>query len=131
MGQSMARNRKTQSVAVRFGPAVKASVLCLLIGGSGIGYVWQKEQIVRLSNEFKRRETQLLTLEKKNEKLRKQLAVLRSVESLESRIKELKLNLAPPQPSQVWCLTDPGPEIPAPEPIQQFASRNDHATAIR
>jgi len=44
----MARNRKSQSAAIRFGPALKAFLLCLLIGGSGIGYVWQKDQIGRL-----------------------------------------------------------------------------------
>jgi len=113
----MARNRKAQSVAVRFGPAVKASVLCLLIGGSGVGYVWQKEQIVRLGYGVKK-------------KLRKQLAFLRSVEYLEGRIRELKLNLAPPQPSQIWCLPEPGPDVPTAEPVQQFASRNDHAVAL-
>jgi hypothetical protein len=52
------------------------------------------------------------------------------VEYLEGRIKELKLNLAPPQPSQIWCLPEPGPDIPTPEPVQQFASRNDHAVAL-
>jgi hypothetical protein len=41
----MARNRKNQSAAMRFGPVLKALLLCLLIGGSGIGYVWQKDQI--------------------------------------------------------------------------------------
>jgi hypothetical protein len=126
----MARNRKAQSVAVRFGPAVKASVLCLLIGGSGVGYVWQKEQIVRLGYEVKKRELRLFALDKDNEKLRKQLAFLRSVEYLEGRIKELKLNLAPPQPSQIWCLPEPGPDVPTAEPVQQFASRNDHAAAL-
>jgi hypothetical protein len=118
----MARNRKAQSVAIRFGPAVKASVLCLLIGGSGVGYVWQKEQIIRLSYEFKKRELTLMSLEKENEKLRKQLAYLRSVEFLEGRIKDLKLNLGPPQPSQIWRLTEPGLETPGQEQLQQIAS---------
>jgi hypothetical protein len=41
----MAKNRKYQSAAVRFGPALKAFLLCAVIGGSGVGYVWQKSQI--------------------------------------------------------------------------------------
>ena len=48
MQMNMARNRKYQSAAIRFGPALKALLLCLLIGGSGVGYVWQKDQIIRL-----------------------------------------------------------------------------------
>ena len=87
-------------------------------------------QIVRLSQEFKKRETNLVRLEKENEKLRKQLAFLRSVDYLEGRIKDLKLNLAPPQPSQIWRLTEPGPEPSAPEQTPQIASRNDHALAL-
>ena len=42
----MARNRKNQSAVVRFGPAVKALLLCLFIGGSGVGYVWQQNQLL-------------------------------------------------------------------------------------
>ena len=48
----MARNRKYQSAASRFGPALKAFLLCLLIGGSGIGYVWQKDQISQLGQQI-------------------------------------------------------------------------------
>ena len=38
----MAKNLKNQAAAIRFGPALKASFLCLLIGGAAVGYVWQK-----------------------------------------------------------------------------------------
>jgi hypothetical protein len=44
----MAKNRKNQSAAIRFGPALKALGLCLLIGGAAVGYVWQKNQIDQL-----------------------------------------------------------------------------------
>ena len=88
----MARNRKAQTVAVRFGPAVKACVLCLLIGGTGVGYVWQKEQIVRLGQEYRRRELRLLLLEKDNEKLRKQLAY-----SLADLIQVVRVQTWPPR----------------------------------
>jgi|ERR1051326_4376937 hypothetical protein len=126
----MARNRKAQSVAIRFGPAVKASLLCLLIGGSGVGYVWQKDQIARLGQQFKAKETRLMSLEKCNEGLRKQLAFLRSVQALEARIKELKLDLTPPQASQIWRLTEPDSSAPVPELAQPLVTRNDHVVAL-
>ena len=55
----MARNRKYQSAAIRFGPALKAFLLCLLIGGSAVGYVWQKNQIYQLGQQIKLREANL------------------------------------------------------------------------
>ena len=55
----MAKNRKYQSAALRYGPAFKAFLLCLLIGGSGVGYVWQKNQIYELGQQIKKRELRL------------------------------------------------------------------------
>src|SRR5215471_334129 len=108
----MARNRKSQSVAIRFGPALKAFLLCLLIGGSGVGYVWQKEQISKLGSQLKLRESKLLMLEKLNETLRRQLANMRSPQYLEARIKEANLGLVPPQPGQILRLNEPSAEPP-------------------
>jgi hypothetical protein len=103
----MARNRKSQSAAIRFGPALKAFLLCLLIGGSGIGFVWQKDQITRLAQQIKTREVRLKHLTDDNENLRKQLATMRSPRFLESKIKELNLGLVAPQPMQIWRLNEP------------------------
>jgi uncharacterized protein YqjF (DUF2071 family) len=110
----MAKNRKSQSAANRFGPAIKALVICLLIGGSGIGYVWQKEQIIRLGQEIKRREVRRSALEDQNDKLRKQLGNIRSPAWIEARIKQLNLGLLPPQQAQVWRLPEPSTNSPAP-----------------
>src|SRR5215216_6449066 len=106
----MARNRKYQSAAIRFGPALKALLLCILIGGSGVGYVWQKNQIYQLGQEIKKREVCLDKMEDQNEKNRRQLGIMRGPQFLERRIKELNLGLAPAQPSQVWRLTEAVPE---------------------
>lgn len=103
----MARNRKHQSAVIRFGPALKAFLLCLLIGGAGVGYVWQKNQIYQLGQQIRKRELRLAELGEQNEKLKKQLAMMRSPQFLEMRIKELNLGLTAPQPSQVWRLIEP------------------------
>ena len=79
MHDSMARNRKHQSAAIRFGPTLKALLLCLLIGGSGVGYVWQKDQIYKLGQQIKKREVRLRELADNNEKLRKQLGTMLSL----------------------------------------------------
>ena len=103
----MARNRKYQSAAIRFGPALKAAFLCLLIAGSAIGYVWQKNEIYRLSQRIHQSEMCLKQVTDSNEKLRLKLADLRSPMMLDQRARELNLGLAPAQPAQVWRLPEP------------------------
>jgi hypothetical protein len=121
----MARNRKSQSAAIRFGPALKALLLCLLIGGSGVGYVWQKEQISKLGYQRKLRELRLRALETQNEALRKQLANMRSPTFLEKRIKEANLGLVLPQTAQILRLKEPGPESLPGGHEQQYAAKID------
>ena len=120
----MARNRKYQSAAIRFGPAVKAFLLCVVIGGSGVGYVWQKSQISELGQQIRRRELRLAELVEQNEKLKKQLDMMRSPQFLEDRIKELNLGLVTPQPSQICRLTEPAPEAVRRNGETQYAQQN-------
>ena len=105
----MAKNRKYQSAAIRFGPALKAFLLCLLIGGSGVGYVWQKSQIYELGKMIKQRENRLGELRDQNKKLGDQLAMLRSPRKLEERVRELNLGLGQPRPASVIRLLEPVP----------------------
>jgi hypothetical protein len=126
----MAKNRKNQSVAIRFGPAIKALLLCLLIGGFGIGYVWQKEQINRLGQQQKERENHLKRLTMDNKERAKQLADMRNPEFLIAKIKEMKLELAPPQPSQIWRLPEPPVDGP-PEAEPQYAARERGAPGVQ
>ena len=109
----MAKNRKNQSAAIRFGPAIKAFLLCAMIGGAGVGYVWQKGKIGELGRQISRREKRVVELQGQNEKLRKQLGLMRSPQFLEMRVKELNLGLVPPSSAQVWRLSEPALE-PAP-----------------
>jgi hypothetical protein len=105
----MAKNRKYQSAAIRFGPALKAFLLCLLIGGSGVGYVWQKSQIFELAKMIKNREIKLAELREQNKKLSIQLATLQLPRNLENRVRELNLGLVPPRPGSVVRLLEPMP----------------------
>mgnify|MGYP001237777729 CR=1 FL=1 len=122
----MAKNRKNQSAAIRFGPALKAFGLCLLIGGASLGYVWQKNQIDQLGRQRVARETKLLELKDQNKKLRDQLAMLQSPARLQQKLLELNLGLIPPSPRDVWRLPAPGvPPAGAADraPLRQLAVR--------
>lgn len=126
----MARNRKNQSAAIRFGPAIKALLLCALIGGFGIGYVWQKEQINRLGRQKKEREIALGKLIRENEERRRMLAGMRNPEYLLSKIKEMKLELVAPQPSQIWWLPEPLPP-PVRDSEPRFAARDADPSGLQ
>jgi hypothetical protein len=104
---------------------LKAFLLCLVIGGSGVGYVWQKNQIYELGKQIKQREQRLGVLEQQSEKLKKQLATMRTVQSLEDSIKKLNLGLGQPQPGQVWRLAEPARDGMAATNETQYAAA-DH-----
>ena len=105
----MAKNRKNQSAAIRFYPALKALFLCLLIAGLALGYVWQKSQIYQLGRQITACESRLMQIRDENQRLSDQLAVLRSPVVLDQRVRELKLGLVPAQPMQIYQLVEPPP----------------------
>ena len=120
----MAKNRKNQSAAIRFGPALKALFLCLLIAGSAVGYVWQKSQIYQLGQQIRQREVRLARLQNDDRKLSDQLSILRSPTMLDRRGRELNLGLSPAQPMQVLRLAEPASAPPESKILtRQFAER--------
>lgn len=118
----MARNRKNQPADIRFGPALRAFLLCAAIVACCLGYVWQKKQIDELGAQMRRREARLHDLREQNDKMRKQLAALESVHYLDQRAKELKLGLVIPQPAQVWHLPEPAADQPAAVEERRYAA---------
>jgi hypothetical protein len=125
----MAKNRKYQPAAIRFGPALKAFLLCLLIGGAGVGYVWQKNQIYQLGQQFKLRETRLKLVTDQNNKLEQQLQSMRRPVFLEQRIKDLNLGLVAPPASQVWRLPEPARDSPRAAVERPLAAQEHRAPA--
>jgi cell division protein FtsB len=120
----MARNRKNQAAVIRFGPALKASFLCLIIGGSAIGYVWQKSQIDQLGNQILAREKRLNQLVADNKTLNDQLAILHSPVMLDRRTRELNLGLVPASPTQVVRLEEPPASGANNRSSRQFTQRS-------
>lgn len=102
----MARNRKNQSAAIRLVPALNALMLCLFIGGAGVGYVWYKNQLSLLGQQIREREIRLAEMVQKNNKTRATLKMLCSSLKLNERIKDLNLGLAAPPVSQVVHLVE-------------------------
>lgn len=96
----MAKNRKNMSAAVRFGPAIKALLLCLFIGGAGIGYVWQKTQTSELGRQVTELERRCGDLVRQNQMKANRLDTMRTPKALEEQVVRLKLGLVEPSLSQ-------------------------------
>lgn len=97
----MAKNRRAESAAVRFGPAIKALLLCFLIGGAAIGYVWEKNQLNYWGDQIKKTENRLNELRVENKIRADQLAARMSPVELDARVKRMNLGLVQPSLSQV------------------------------
>ena len=102
----MAGNRKSQSAAAWFGPALYALLLCVLIAGSAIGYVWEKKEIYHLGRQISQGEARLKQMRVDNKGLSDKLGILCSPPMLDRRVRELNLGLVPAQPAQIWRLTE-------------------------
>ena len=121
----MAKNRKSQSAAIRFGPALAALFACLTIAGAAVGYVWQKSEIYQLGRQIRDQENRLAQLQSDDKKLAEQLAILHSPVMLDRRARELNLGLAPAQPMQVVRLLEPSASPENKNLTRQLARRRD------
>ena len=123
---------QNQAAAIRFGPALKASFLCLAhrrLGGRLC--LAEKCQIYRLGQQIRQRETKLAQLQSDNKRFSDQISILHSPVMLDQRAKELNLGLMPATPMQVVRLT----ETPVAPEKNMFApvcpAAGDRAHAVR
>jgi len=121
-------NRKKNGSNVRFGPALKAVLICLITCGLGLGYVWQKQQINTLGGQIKENEIKLEELRRVNKDLGDRLAYLMSPQELDARLRHLNLDLQVPLPRQIVVLVEQREPVArtqpnGPQPELRTASR--------
>ena len=112
----MGRNRKNGS-ATWLVPGAKAALICLLLGGSAIGYVYQKNQLNDLGRQILKSEAELKGYQQSNAHLHRSLLTLHSTVYLEQQVRERKLPLSQPAQNQILTI----PEMP---PNSMLAPRN-------
>lgn len=103
----MARNRRNQSLE-RFVPVLKAFLLCTLIGGAGLGYVWKKSETVEFGRKLGALEKKLKRQQQQNKDLNDTYASLCTPQVLQEKIARWKLDLAMPAQEQIVHLPPPG-----------------------
>ena len=122
----MARNRKNESAASRFAPALKALLLFAFFVTAGVGYVGYKSQTKILGDQKRACELRLSSLQQKNASLQAQLKILQSPVALELQVKKLNsdknnLGLGPPAQTQVVRLVESAPESTPPGSMESSA----------
>jgi hypothetical protein len=124
-------HRKNQDGAIRFVPAVKAVLLCALLGGSCVGYVVQKNQIFSLGETKKKRERRLEELRLANKLLTDRLEAMKAPWRLEDRVKQMNLGLFPAQRAQMIWLDEPGVTAPLPAPATPLSPARPRVEVAR
>jgi|TARA_B100001971_G_scaffold211703_1_gene240007 hypothetical protein len=99
-------NRKIGHSAVRFAPAFKAVLICLVTCSLGLGYVWQKQQINTLGEQIKENEIKLNDFRRENKRRADALSFFKSPQELDLRLRQLNLNLVVPHPGRIWVLPE-------------------------
>ncbi len=107
------RNRQTHIQAATI---AKVVALSLFLGGSGVGYVFQKGQIDGLAKQIKANDEVLNELETRQQSLKLKLEKSTSRAQLELARRHFDLPLV--QPDRRHVLTLPEPRIDAPRIIQ-------------
>lgn len=103
-------NRKNNSAGMKFKPAMIAVLVCTIICGMGLGYVWQKSQISDLGKQMKERESLLDETRRTNKKLGDELSQLKAPAMLHQMVQRWQLDLSLPNPRSVVVLTEKQPE---------------------
>lgn len=99
--------RKTKSGGLPTGGIVMVAAFCLLAGGAGIGYLWQKSQIHKLGLSIRAHEARHEELKRHHAMLERTLAMICSPKELEERARRMRLEVGPPQESQIVRLREP------------------------
>ena len=105
----MGKNRKHNETRAQLGPVLKAVVICLLLGGSAVGYVLQKNKLHELGRQIAKRESMLNALKGENKLRAMKLADLQLPQRIEKRVKDLGLVSTPPV-QMIWL---PEPTVEA------------------
>jgi len=98
---------KNRSTAVQASTIAKVVALSIFLGGSGVGYVFQKSQIYGLSHQSEANIEIIHELEQRRVAIKFRLEQATSREQLELSARLFRLPLQEPPRSRIITLTEP------------------------
>ena len=119
--------RRNRASALKPKTVIASIVICSAICLAGIGYVWAKSQVWRLSGEIKALELRLDEVKRDNDVLQRTYAAMCAPSKLDARVRELNLGLSAPMPSQIVRMqSEFTPLVRAkPDPLAYAATNTD------
>ena len=99
--------RQNETAAFTFGPAIKAFLFCVFIGGSGLGFVWQKQEIGDLGRQLKDAELRLEELKRQNKNRTETVQQFLDPRLLAQKATTLFPDLTQPVRNQIFILPEP------------------------
>ena len=99
--------RQNETAAFTFGPAIKAFLFCVFIGGSGLGFVWQKQEIGDLGRQLKDAELRLEELQRQNKNRTETVQQFLDPRLLAQKATTLFPDLTQPVRNQIFILPEP------------------------
>ena len=103
--------RQNETAGFGFGPAIKAFLFCVFIGGSGLGFVWQKQEISDLGRQLKDAELRLEELKRQNKNRAETLQQFLVPRLLAQKANQQFPDLTQPVPNQIFILSEPLPML--------------------
>ena len=101
--------RQNETAGFTFGPAIKAFLFCVFIGGSGLGFVWQKQEIGDLGRQLKDAELRLEELKRQNKNRTETLQQFLDPRLLAQKATTQFPDLTQPVPNRIVILSEPPP----------------------
>ena len=100
-------NQRKAAATFRWKLLSRGTALAVLLGGSALGYVWQKNKIYQLGYEIRQSEQEFKSLRAKQDLLQAQLSQVKSSRALLDKCAAWKLGLTQPKQSQIVRLNEP------------------------
>lgn len=117
--------RRPKGSSLKPQTVIVSIVICAAVCLAGVGYLWGKTEVWRLSRDMKQLELRRDELKRHNDVLQREYAAMCAPWKLAARVKELNLGLSAPLPDQIERIKEPFANAPQNRPKIYAANTNE------